>query len=111
MPSSDGTLKPLPRPSPLKSVPSASGAGPATPAALSACDAFSTAPTLPASGFGPPFTPRLNDPMSRRNRFRYCAPIGAPKVGGGVVSVKISPAAGGDVKSLVLTVHLPPTWH
>ena len=49
--------------------------------------------------------------MSRRKRFRYWAPIGAPNVAGGVVSVKISVAAGGEVKSLVLIVHLPPTWH
>ena len=48
--------------------------------------------------------------MSRRKRFRYWAPTGAPKAAPAVVSVKISAAAGGEAKSLVLMVHLPPTW-
>src|ERR671932_1631200 len=61
---------------------------------------------LPAPG-----TPRFQEPMSRRKRFRYWAATGlVPGLGGGVVSVKISVAGGGEVKSLVLIVHLPPTW-
>src|SRR5919197_2200590 len=50
--------------------------------------------------------------MSRRKRFRYWAPTGfpAPAGGAGLVSVKISVAAGGEVKSLVLSVHLAPRW-
>src|SRR5688500_8345756 len=92
-------------------MPRASGAAPATPAAFTAADAFSTAPTFAPIGLPAFGTPRLKEPMSRRKRFRYWLPMGAPKVGAGAVSVAISPAAGGDVKSLVLTVHLPPTWH
>src|SRR5205085_240307 len=49
------------------------------------------------------------EPMLRKNRSRYCAPTGFP-VNVPVRSVKMSAAAGGDVKSLRLTVQLGPPW-
>ena len=82
MPSSDGTLKPMP--SPVAVVVDAervrrrardAGRVQRRRRLLDAAD-------VGAERVGPPFTPRLNEPMSRRNRFRYCAPIGAPNVGG-----------------------------
>src|SRR3954468_4841175 len=49
--------------------------------------------------------------MSRRKRGRYWAGFGlVPARGAGLVSVAISAAAGGDVKSLRLSVSLPPRW-
>src|SRR5919202_1108196 len=86
MPSSDGGLKPLPLPSLLKSKPRASCAAPATPF--------------------------LYEPMSRRKRARYCAATGfVPAAGAGVVSVAMSVAAGGEVKSLIDEVQSEPPWH
>ncbi len=58
-----------------------------------------------------PATPRLNEPMSRRKRAKYWLGTGLSTNGGGVRSVKISAAAGGEMKSFVLMVHLPPLWH
>src|SRR6266567_4366197 len=56
-------------------------------------------------------TPRLKEPISRRKRFKYCSVTGLPnKTGGGLVSVKISGPAGGEVKSFTLTVQLRPPW-
>src|SRR3954469_22224723 len=49
--------------------------------------------------------------MSRRKRGRYCAATGlVPARGAGWVSVAISAAAGGDAKSLRLSVSLAPRW-
>src|SRR5215218_7146375 len=49
--------------------------------------------------------------MSRRKRGRYCAPIGLAGAGaGGVVSVAMSVAAGGDTKSFTDDVHSGPPW-
>src|SRR2546427_170621 len=53
----------------------------------------------------------LKEPMSRRNRFRYCTPTGLPVKLVGLRSVKISEPAGGEGKSFLLTVQLPPPWH
>src|SRR3972149_5094474 len=50
--------------------------------------------------------------MSRRKRGRYCPALGSGGVPAalGSVSVAISLIAGGDVKSLLLMVHLVPPW-
>src|SRR5262245_57825954 len=61
-------------------------------------------------GFPSPATPRLNDLMSRRKRFRNWFATGLPKSGGGVGSVKISATLGVDTKSLMLDVHSSPPW-
>ena len=69
------------------------------------------APMFGAISLPLPSTPRLNEPMSRRKRPRNCAPMGVTPAGGaGVVSVKISAAAGGEVKSLRLSVNVEPKW-
>ncbi len=46
--------------------------------------------------------------MSRRKRFGSWAPTGLPMTWAGLRSVKISEGAGGEVKSLRLTVQLAP---
>src|SRR6266581_5712228 len=76
---------------------------------MTAGAAVSSAPMLLPSGLPCPGTPRLNEPMSRKNRFRYCTPTGLP-VKVPVRSVKISEPAGGEVKSFKLTVQLSPPW-
>ena len=92
-------------------MPSASGAAPATPAAFSAGVAFSTAPTLAPSGLPAPVTPRLKEPMFAQEAVQVLRADWVRRTSrAGAVSVKISVPAGGEAKSLVLTVHLPPTW-
>src|SRR5437867_12121787 len=56
-----------------------------------------------------PGTPRLKEPMSRRKRFRYCAPTGLPKKLVGLRSVTNSVV--GEVKSFRLRVQFSPPWH
>src|SRR5262245_53800360 len=65
---------------------------------------------LGPNGLPWPGTPRLNEPMSRRKRLRYCVPTGFPVKLVGLRSVKISPFAGGEVKSFKLVVQFGPPW-
>src|SRR4051794_32514722 len=71
--------------------------------------AFSGPPILLPRGLPPPGTPRLKEPMLRRNRFRYGLPTGLP-VKVPVRSLKISVAAGGEVKSLIELVNNGGPW-
>src|SRR5262249_35904854 len=70
-----------------------------------------------------PIPPMLkpNELTLRKNRLRNCAPTGLTPAGGAVwhpggavapalTSQKISAAAGGDAKSLLLIVHFVPPW-
>ena len=111
MPSSDGTLKPLPLPSRVvvdaRARPGAPGRSRSAPRWPSR-----SPPMLLPIGLFPPGTPRLNEPMLRRKRLRYCAADGVAERNrrraplGDEVGRR---RRRGEVLT-VLSVHLPPTW-
>src|SRR6185295_7162156 len=68
------------------------------------------APMLLPNRLPCPGTPRLNEPTSRRKRFKYWAATGLPTKFVGLRSVKSSAPAGGEVKSFRLTVQSRPPW-
>src|SRR5580765_86668 len=72
--------------------------------------AFSIAPIFFPKRLVLPDTPRLNELISRRKRFKYWAPTGLPTKFVGLRSVKRSFVEGGEMKSLMLMVQLPPPW-